>query len=166
MYEIQIKMNSQNNSNFHPEMNDENISFGNNVPKTIQELLLMQTANQNNSFSCGLRSIKDMSRMRNFLESSKEYICKSINKGISKIHENMELLDNLKIIESKRFNKMKHLNGNLINEEIEELTKDRYYLEKFVDLMKNIDHDLQSFIYKFSELEKITKNISTGLEDQ
>ena len=104
--------------------------------------------------------------MRNFLESSKEYICKSINKGISKIHENMELLDNLKIIESKRFNKMKHLNGNLINEEIEELTKDRYYLEKFVDLMKNIDHDLQSFIYKFSELEKITKNISTGLEDQ
>jgi len=32
--------------------------------------------------------------------------------------------------------------------------------------MKNIDHDLQSFIYKFSELEKITKNISTGLEDQ
>ena len=166
MYEIQIKMNSQNNSNFHPEMNDENISFGNNVPKTIQELLLMQTANQYNSFSCGLRSIKDMPRMRNFLESSKEYICKSINKGISKIHENMELLDNLKIIESKRFNKMKHLNGNLINEEIEELTKDRYYLEKFVDLMKNIDHDLQSFIYKFSELEKITKNISTGLEDQ
>ena len=166
MYEIQIKMNSQNNSNFHPEMNDENISFGNNVPKTIQELLLMQTANQNNSFSFGLRSIKDMPRMRNFLESSKEYICKSINKGISKIHENMELLDNLKIIESKRFNKMKHLNGNLINEEIEELTKDRYYLEKFVDLMKNIDHDLQSFIYKFSELEKITKNISTGLEDQ
>ena len=166
MYEIQIKMNSQNNSNFHPEMNDENISFGNNVPKTIQELLLMQAANQNNSFSCGLRSIKDMPRMRNFLESSKEYICKSINKGISKIHENMELLDNLKIIESKRFNKMKHLNGNLINEEIEELTKDRYYLEKFVDLMKNIDHDLQSFIYKFSELEKITKNISTGLEDQ
>ena len=165
MYEIQIKMNSQNNSNFHPEMNDENISFGNNVPKTIQELLLMQTANQNNSFSCGLRSIKDMPLMRNFLESSKEYICKSINKGISKIHENMELLDNLKIIESKRFNKMKHLNGNLINEEIEELTKDRYYLEKFVDLMKNIDHDLQSFIYKFSELEKITKNISTGLED-
>ena len=58
MYEIQIKMNSQNNSNFHPEMNDENISFGNNVPKTIQELLLMQTANQNNSFSFGLRSIK------------------------------------------------------------------------------------------------------------
>ena len=166
MYEIQIKMNSQNNSNFHPEMNDENISFGNNVPKTIQELLLMQTAKQNNSFSCGLRSIKDMPRMRNFLESSKEYICKSINKGISKIHENMELLDNLKIIESKRFNKMKHLNGNLINEEIEELTKDRYYLEKFVDLMKNIDHDLQSFIYKFSELEKITKNISTRLEDQ
>ena len=166
MYEIQIKMNSQNNSNFHPEMNDDNMSFGNNVPKTIQELLLMQTANQNNSFSCGLRSIKDMPRMRNFLESSKEYICKSINKGISKIHENMELLDNLKIIESKRFNKMKHLNGNLINEEIEELTKDRYYLEKFVDLMKNIDHDLQSFIYKFSELEKITKNISTGLEDQ
>ena len=166
MYEIQIKMNSQNNSNFHPEMNDENISFGNNVPKTIQELLLMQTANQNNSFSCGLRSIKDMPRMRNFLESSKEYICKSINKGISKIHENMELLDNLKIIESKRFNKMKHLNGNLINEEIEELTKDKYYLEKFVDLMKNIDHDLQSFIHKFSELEKITKNISTGLEDQ
>ena len=166
MYEIQIKMNSQNNSNFHPEMNDENISFGNNVPKTIQELLLMQKANQNNSFSCGLRSIKDMPRMRNFLESSKEYICKSINKGISKIHENMELLDNLKIIESKRFNKMKHLNGNLINEEIEELTKDRYYLEKFVDLMKNIDHDLQSFIYKFSELEKITKNISTRLEDQ
>ena len=166
MYEIQIKMNSQNNSNFHPEMNDDNMSFGNNVPKTIQELLLMQTANQNISFSCGLRSIKDMPRMRNFLESSKEYICKSINKGISKIHENMELLDNLKIIESKRFNKMKHLNGNLINEEIEELTKDRYYLEKFVDLMKNIDHDLQSFIYKFSELEKITKNISTGLEDQ
>ena len=166
MYEIQIKMNSQNNSNFHPEMNDENISFGNNVPKTIQELLLMQTANQDNSFSCGLRSIKDMPSMRNFLESTKEYICKSINKGISKIHENMELLDNLKIIESKRFNKMKHLNGNLINEEIEELTKDRYYLEKFVDLMKNIDHDLQSFIYKFSELEKITKNISTGLEDQ
>ena len=165
MYEIQITMNSQNNSNFHPEMNDENISFGNNVPKTLQELLLMQTANQNNSFSYGLRSIKDMPRMRNFLESSKEYICKSINKGISKIHENMELLDNLKIIESKRFNKMKHLNGNLINEEIEELTKDRYYLEKFVDLMKNIDHDLQSFIYKFSELEKITKNISTGLED-
>jgi len=166
MYEIQIKMNSQNNSNFHPEMNDDNMSFGNNVPKTIQELLLMQKANQNNSFSSGLRSIKDMPHMRNFLESSKEYICKSINKGISKIHENMELLDNLKIIESKRFNKMKHLNGNLINEEIEELTKDRYYLEKFVDLMKNIDHDLQSFIYKFSELEKITKNISTGLEDQ
>ena len=48
---------------------------------------------------------------------------------------------------------------------IEELLKDRFYLEKFVDLMKIIDNDLQSFIYKFTELENITRNIATELED-
>ena len=35
-------MNFHNNSNPHPEMNDENHEFNSNVPKTIQELLLMQ----------------------------------------------------------------------------------------------------------------------------
>lgn len=158
-------MNFKNNSNFHPEMNDENLQFGNNVPKTIQELLLMQKRNESEKYSNGIKSMEDMPSMRSFLEKSKEYINRSINKGLNKINENMNLLDDLKIIESRRFNKMKHLNSHLLNEEIEELMKDRFYLEKFVDLMKIIDDDLQSFIYKFAELENITRNIATELED-
>ena len=106
-----------------------------------------------------------MPYLRDLLEKSKQYIHRSMNKGLEKINENMHLLDDLKIIESRRFNKMKHLNSHLIHEEIEELLKDRFYLEKFVDLMKIIDNDLQSFIYKFTELENITRNIATELED-
>ena len=68
----------------------------------------------------------------------------------TKINENMNLLDDLKIIESKRINKMKFINEHLVSEEIEELLKDKFYLEKLIDLMQNIDNDLQSFIYKFT----------------
>ena len=35
-----------------------------------------------------------------------------------RLNENMQLLDELKVIESKRFQKMKHLNSHLIDEEI------------------------------------------------
>ena len=158
-------MNFQNNSNPHPEMNDENHEFNSNVPKTIQELLLMQKRNEEDTYSNGIKSLADMPYLKDLLEKSKQYIHRSMNKGLEKINENMHLLDDLKIIESRRFNKMKHLNSHLIHEEIEELMKDKFYLEKFVDLMKIIDNDLQSFIYKFTELENITRNIATELED-
>ena len=68
------------------------------------------------------------------------------------------------VLKSKRLNKMKFINEHLVSEEIEELIKDKFYLEKLIDLMKNIDNDLQSFIYKFAELEKITNNLETEFE--
>ena len=105
-----------------------------------------------------------MPYVRNFLEKTKDLINRSIKKGVNKINENMNLLDDLKIIESKRLNKMKFINEHLVSEEIEELIKDKFYLEKLIDLMKNIDNDLQSFIYKFAELEKITNNLETEFE--
>ena len=111
-----------------------------------------------------IASLNDMPYVRIFLENTKDLINRSIKKGVNKINENMNLLDDLKIIESKRLNKMKFINEHLVSEEIEELIKDRFYLEKLIDLMKNIDNDLQSFIYKFSELEKITDNLETEFE--
>ena len=53
-------MNFQNNSNPHPEMNDENHEFNSNVPKTIQELLLMQKRNETEIYSNGIKSLADM----------------------------------------------------------------------------------------------------------
>ena len=106
----------------------------------------------------------NMPYVRIFLENTKDLINRSIKKGVNKINENMNLLDDLKIIESKRLNKMKFINEHLVSEEIEELLKDKFYLEKLIELMKNIDNDLQSFIYKFAELEKITNNLETEFE--
>ena len=118
------------------EMNDENHEFNSNVPKTIQELLLMQKRNEAETYSNGIKSLADMPYLKNLLEKSKQYIHRSMNKGLEKINENMHLLDDLKIIESRRFNKMKHLNSHLIHEEIEELMKDKFYLENIMSWWK------------------------------
>ena len=41
-------------------MNDENHQFNSNVPKTIQELLLMQKRNESDTYSNGIKSLADM----------------------------------------------------------------------------------------------------------
>ena len=155
---------NSNNFNNHPEMNDGYSFFNNEIPKTIQQLLSMQGSNSKKINTESITSLNDMPYVRIFLENTKDLINRSIKKGVNKINENMNLLDDLKIIESKRLNKMKFINEHLVSEEIEELIKDRFYLEKLIDLMKNIDNDLQSFIYKFAELEKITNNLETEFE--
>ena len=155
---------NSNNFNDHPEINDGFSFFNNEIPKTIQQLLSMQGGNSKTINTASIASLNDMPCIRIFLENTKDLINRSIKKGVNKINENMNLLDDLKIIESKRLNKMKFINEHLVSEEIEELIKDRFYLEKLIELMKNIDNDLQSFIYKFSELEKITDNLETEFE--
>ena len=155
---------NSNNFNDHPEMNDDYSFFNNEIPKTIQQLLSMQGGNSKKINTESIASLNDMPYVRIFLENTKDLINRSIKKGVNKINENMNLLDDLKIIESKRLNKMKFINEHLVSEEIEELIKDKFYLEKLIDLMKNIDNDLQSFIYKFAELEKIKNNLETEFE--
>ena len=155
---------NSNNFNYHPEMNDGYSFFNNEIPKTIQQLLSMQGGNSKTINTASIASLNDMPCIRIFLENTKDLINRSIKKGVNKINENMNLLDDLKIIESRRLNKMKFINEHLVSEEIEELIKDRFYLEKLIDLMKNIDNDLQSFIHKFAELEKITNNLETEFE--
>ena len=155
---------NSNNFNDHPEINDGFSFFNNEIPKTIQQLLSMQGGNSKTINTASIASLNDMPCIRIFLENTKDLINRSIKKGVNKINENMNLLDDLKIIESKRLNKMKFINEHLVSEEIEELIKDRFYLEKLIDLMKNIDNDLQSFIYKFAEIEKITNNLETEFE--
>ena len=160
-------MTSNKNSNIfndHSEMNDGYSFFNNEIPKTIQQLLSMQGSNSKKINTESIASLNDMPYVRIFLENTKDLINRSIKKGVNKINENMNLLDDLKIIESRRLNKMKFINEHLVSEEIEELIKDKFYLEKLIDLMKNIDNDLQSFIYKFAELEKITNNLETEFE--
>ena len=155
---------NSNNFNNHPEMNDGYSFFNNEIPKTIQQLLSMQGVSSSKINTESIKSLNDMPFVRIFLENTKDLINRSIKKGVNKINENMNLLDDLKIIESKRLNKMKFINEHLVSEEIEELLKDKFYLEKLIELMKNIDNDLQSFIYKFAELEKITNNLETEFE--
>lgn len=155
---------NSNNFNDHPEMNDGYEFFNDDIPKTIKQLLSMQGGNSKRINHKSIASLNDMPYVRIFLENTKDLINKSIKKGVNKINENMHLLDDLKIIESKRLNKMKFINEHLVSEEIEELLKDRFYLERLLDLMKNIDNDLEVFIYKFAELEKITNNLETEFE--
>ena len=155
---------NSNNFNDHPEMNDGYEFFNNDIPKTVKQLLSMQGGNSKRINNKSIASLNDMPYVRIFLENTKDLINKSIKKGVNKINENMHLLDDLKIIESKRLNKMKFINEHLVSEEIEELLKDRFYLERLLDLMKNIDNDLEVFIYKFAELEKITNNLETEFE--
>ena len=155
---------NSNQFNDHPEMNAGYEFSNNNIPKTIQQLISMQGGNSTSIDINTLSSLKDVPYVRNFFEKTKDLINKSIRKGVNKINENMNLLDDLKIIESKRLKQMKYINSHLVSEEIEELLKDKFYLEKLLDLMKNIDNDLQVFIYKFGELEKITNNLETEFE--
>ena len=69
----------------------------------------------------------------------------------------------LKVIESKRFQKMKHLNSHLIDEEIHELMKDQHYLDKLIQLLDMSDCNLHRFIPQLIDIEKVLKNLNTEI---
>ena len=69
----------------------------------------------------------------------------------------MQLLDELKVINLSVFRKMKHLNSHLIDEEIHELMKDQYYLDKLIQLLDMSDNNLHRFIPQLIDIEKYLK---------
>ena len=110
-----------------------------------------------------INEIHDLPELIPVIENCLNLIARTKEKSIHKLNENMQLLDELKIIESKRFQKMRHINSHLIDEEIHELMKDQHYLDKLIQLLDMSDSNLHRFIPQLIDIEKVLKNLNTEI---
>ena len=153
--------NSKRNRNNHPENQGDFQNTNPNVPNSYFELLALQGGV--NTKTKGINEIYDLHELIPVIENCLDLISRTKERSIHKLNENMQLLDELKVIESKRFQKMKHLNSHLIDEEIHELIKDQYYLDKLIQLLDISDNNLHRFIPQLIDIEKVLKNLNTEI---
>ena len=152
---------SNSSGNDHPE-NQGDFQINNpNVPNSYFELLAMQGGV--NTKTKDINEIHDLPELIPVIENCLNLIARTKEKSIHKLNENMQLLDELKIIESKRFQKMRHINSHLIDEEIHELMKDQHYLDKLIQLLDMSDSNLHRFIPQLIDIEKVLKNLDTEI---
>ena len=153
------KFNSSGND--HPENQGDFQKSNPNVPNSYFELLAMQGGV--NTKTKNINEIQDLPELIPVIENCLNLIARTKEKSIHKLNENMQLLDELKIIESKRFQKMRHINSHLIDEEIHELMKDQHYLDKLIQLLDMSDSNLHRFIPQLIDIEKVLKNLNTEI---
>ena len=153
--------NSKRNRNNHPENQGDFQNSNPNVPNSYFELLALQGGV--NTKTKGINEIYDLHELIPVIENCLDLISRTKERSIHKLNENMQLLDELKVIESKRFQKMKHLNSHLIDEEIHELMKDHHYLDKLIHLLDMSDNNLHRFIPQLIDIEKVLKNLNTEI---
>ena len=153
--------NSKRNRNNHPENQGDFQNSNPNVPNSYFELLALQGGV--NTKTKGINEIYDLHELIPVIENCLDLIARTKERSIHKLNENMQLLDELKVIESKRFQKMKHLNSHLIDEEIHELMKDQHYLDKLIQLLDMSDNNLHRFIPQLIDIEKVLKNLNTEI---
>ena len=153
--------NSKSNRNDHPENEGAFQNCNPNVPNSYFELLALQGGV--NTKIKGINEIYDLHELIPVIENCLDLISRTKERSIHKLNENMQLLDELKVIESKRFQKMKHLNSHLIDEEIHELMKDQHYLDKLIQLLDMSDNNLHRFIPQLIDIEKVLKNLNTEI---
>ena len=153
--------NSKRNRNNHPENQGDFQNSNPNVPNSYFELLALQGGV--NTKTKGINEIYDLHELIPVIENCLDFISRTKERSIHKLNENMQLLDELKVIESKRFQKMKHLNSHLIDEEIHELMKDQHYLDKLIQLLDMSDNNLHRFIPQLIDIEKVLKNLNTEI---
>ena len=153
------KFNSSGND--HPENQGDFQKSNPNVPNSYFELLAMQGGV--NTKTKNINEIHDLPELIPVIENCLNLIARTKEKSIRKLNENMQLLDELKIIESKRFQKMRHINSHLIYEEIHELMKDQHYLDKLIQLLDMSDSNLHRFIPQLIDIEKVLKNLNTEI---
>ena len=153
--------NSKRNRNNHPENQGDFQNSNPNVPNSYFELLALQGGV--NTKTKGINEIYDLHELIPVIENCLNLIARTKEKSIHKLNENMQLLDELKIIESKRFQKMRHINSHLIDEEIHELMKDQHYLDKLIQLLDMSDSNLHRFIPQLIDIEKVLKNLNTEI---
>ena len=154
-------MTSNKSRNDHPENQGDTQSNNPNVPNSYFELLAMQGGV--NTKTKNINEIHELPELIPVIENCLNLIARTKEKSIHKLNENMQLLDELKIIESKRFQKMRHINSHLINEEIHELKKDQHYLDKLIQLLDMSDNNLHRFIPQLIDIEKVLKNLNTEI---
>ena len=152
---------SKRNKNNHPENQGDFQNSNPNVPNSYFELLALQGGV--NTKTKGINEIYDLHELIPVIENCLDLISRTKERSIHKLNENMQLLDELKVIESKRFQKMKHLNSHLIDEEIHELMKDQHYLDKLIQLLDMSDNNLHRFIPQLIDIEKVLKNLNTEI---
>ena len=153
------KFNSSGND--HPENQGDFQKSNPNVPNSYFELLAMQGGV--NTKTKNINEIHDLPELIPVIENCLNLIARTKEKSIHKLNENMQLLDELKIIESKRFQKMRHINSHLIDEEIHELMKDQHYLDKLIQLLDMSDSNLHRFIPQLIDIEKVLKNLNAEI---
>ena len=153
--------NSKRNRNNHPENQGDFQNSNPNVPNSYFELLALQGGV--NTRTKSINEIYDLHELIPVIENCLDLIARTKERSIHKLNENMQLLDELKVIESKRFQKMKHLNSHLIDEEIHELMKDQHYLDKLIQLLDMSDNNLHRFIPQLIDIEKVLKNLNTEI---
>ncbi len=153
------KFNSSGND--HPENQGDFQSNNPNVPNSYFELLAMQGGV--NTKTKNINEIHELPELIPVIENCLNLIARTKEKSIHKLNENMQLLDELKIIESKRFQKIRHINSHLIDEEIHELMKDQHYLDKLIQLLDMSDCNLHRFIPQLIDIEKVLKNLNTEI---
>ena len=153
--------NSKRNRNNHPENQGDFQNSNPNVPNSYFELLALQGGV--NTKTKGINEIYDLHELIPVIENCQDLLSRTKQRSIHKLNENMQLLDELKVIESKRFQKMKHLNSHLIDEEIHELMKDQHYLDKLIQLLDMSDNNLHRFIPQLIDIEKVLKNLNTEI---
>ena len=153
--------NSKSNRNDHPENQGNFQNSNTNVPNSYFELLALQGGV--NTKTKEFNEIHDLPELIPVIENCLNLIARTKEKSIHKLNENMQLLDELKIIESKRFQKMRHINSHLIDEEIHELMKDQHYLDKLIQILDISDNNLHRFIPQLIDIEKVLKNLNTEI---
>ena len=154
------KKNNDEIKSTHPEA-FEDIKVSDSVPNSYFELLALQGGV--NTKTKDINEIHDLPELIPVIENCLNLIARTKEKSINKLNENMQLLDELKIIESKRFQKMRHINSHLIDEEIHELMKDQHYLDKLIQLLDMSDSNLHRFIPQLIDIEKVLKNLDTEI---
>ena len=147
--------------NDQPENQGDFQSDKPNVPNSYFELLALQGSV--NTKTKEINEIHDLPELIPVIENCLNLIARTKEKSIHKLNENMQLLDELKIIESKRFQKMRHINSHLIDEEIHELMKDQHYLDKLIQILDISDNNLHRFIPQLIDIEKVLKNLNTEI---
>ncbi len=153
--------NFNKNGNDHPENSDGFHSNNPNTPNSYFELLALQGGI--NSKTKDIKEIHDLHDLIPVIENCLNLIARTKERSIHKLNENMQLLDELKVIESKRFQKMRYVNSHLIDEEIHELIKDQHYLDKLIQLLDISDNNLHRFIPQIIDIENVLKNLNTEI---
>lgn len=149
------------NGNDQPENQGDFPNNNQAVPNSYFELLALQGGV--NTKTKEFNEIHDLPELIPVIENCLNLIARTKEKSIHKLNENMQLLDELKIIESKRFQKMRHINSHLIDEEIHELMKDQHYLDKLIQILDISDNNLHRFIPQLIDIEKVLKNLNTEI---